>query len=84
MDYPDDTATSFEIKNNSLPPLPDPEPDKLLYRLLIGGLVAAILLIVIGSFVATMFGKNMNEAVIAIGAAAVGYLGGVLTPSPKQ
>lgn len=63
-------------------PLPAPDQDQFLYRLLIGGLIAAILLVVIGTFVLAYSFKPIPEGMIAIGSAAVGGLVGLLVPSP--
>ena len=63
-------------------PVPAPEQDLFLYRLLIGGLITAILLVIAGVFVLAFYDKPIPEGLIAIGSAAVGGLVGLLIPSP--
>jgi len=74
MNPPNEPATML--------PMPAPEQDQFLYRLLIGGLITAILLVIAGTFVLAFFGKPIPEGLIAIGSAAVGGLVGLLIPSP--
>ena len=63
-------------------PVPDQRVDPLLYRLLVGGLVAAILLVIVGAIALAWAGKVLPDGIIALGGAAVGGLVGLLVPSP--
>jgi hypothetical protein len=65
-------------------PVPDQQTDPLLYRLVVGGLVAAILLVVVGVFVLAFYQRPIPDGMIAIGSAAVGGLVGLLVPSPNR
>lgn len=65
-------------------PAPDQQVDPLLYRLLVGGLVAAIILVISGAIALAWVGKVLPEGVIALGGAAVGGLVGLLVPSPAN
>jgi small-conductance mechanosensitive channel len=68
----------------SVEPAPNQSVDPLLYRLLVGGLVAVILLVVAFVFVLALYSKVIPEGLIAIGSAAVGGLVGLLVPSPAK
>jgi hypothetical protein len=65
-------------------PVPDQSTDPFLYRLLIAGLVSAILLVIVGVFVLAFYARPIPEGMIAIGSAAVGGLVGLLVPSPTR
>lgn len=58
--------------------------DKVLYRMVVGSLGAAVLISLIGAIVLVAFGKTTPEVLVAIGSAAVGALAGLLAPSPTQ
>ncbi len=66
---------------------PDNTEDPWLYRMLVGGLLIVVLLAVLGVLVLTGKGQAGNDvlmAVVTIAAAAVGYLGGLLTPRASK
>lgn len=65
-------------------PAPDQRVDPFLYRLLVGGLVAAILLVIGGAIALAWAGKVLPDGIIALGGAAVGGLVGLLVPSPTN
>jgi hypothetical protein len=65
-------------------PAPSQRVDPLLYRLVVGALSLALLLTVLGGLVLTGIDKEIPSALIALGAAAGGSLGGLLAPSPGQ
>jgi hypothetical protein len=73
-----------EIELRAVEPAPTQQVDPLLYRLVVGALAAALLLTVIGGFVLAAMGIDVPGALIALGAAAGGALGGLLAPSPAQ
>lgn len=58
--------------------------DKVLYRLVVGSLGAAVLISLIGAIVLAPFAKETPQVLVAIGSAAVGALAGLLAPSPTQ
>ena len=68
----------------SVEPAPDQSVDPFLYRLLVGGLVATILLVVGGAIALAWAGKVLPDGIIALGGAAVGGLVGLLIPSPAN
>jgi hypothetical protein len=66
---------------------PDNTQDPWLYRILVGGLLLIIMVVVIGALVLAgrgVISENAVTAVITIAAAIAGYLGGLLTPKPQQ
>ncbi len=63
-------------------PAPTQQIDPLLYRVVVGALGAALLLVVIGGLILTGLGREVPGALIALGAASGGALGGLLAPSP--
>ena len=65
-------------------PVPNQAVDPLLYRLLVGGLVAAILLVIVGAIALAWAGKVLPDGIVALGGAAVGGLVGLLVPSPAN
>jgi hypothetical protein len=73
-----------EITPQAVEPVPPQTVDPLLYRLVVGALAAALLLTVIGGFVLAALKIDVPGALIALGAAAGGALGGLLAPSPAQ
>jgi len=60
------------------------QTDKVLYRIVVGSLGAAVLIALIGSIILVSIGKNSPEVLVAIGSASVGALAGLLAPSPKS
>lgn len=64
-------------------PTPTSSQFPALYMVLVAGLVATILITVIGALVLSFFGKGVPSEVVAIAATAVGFLGGLLVPTPK-
>jgi hypothetical protein len=65
-------------------PVPDQSEDPFFYRVLIIGLVAAVL-ITIGAITAiTILGAPVPEGLVAIGSACAGGLVGLLVPSPVR
>lgn len=71
-----------EIRERSIEPVPAQQVDPLLYRMVVGSLAAGLLGIVIGGLVLAALGTEIPSALIAIGAACGGSLGGLLAPSP--
>lgn len=72
------------VDERSVAPVPEQTEDFLLYRLLVGGLVAMGLVVIVGGLVLAGLGKAIPEGLIAIGSAAVGGLVGLLVPSPVK
>jgi hypothetical protein len=68
----------------SVTPPPNDAQDPTLYRILISGLVAAVILTVIAVPLLAAFDKTTPEGLIAIGSACVGGLVGLLVPSPVK
>lgn len=62
-------------------------PDNWVYRIVVGALGSAILLVILGIIVLSAFGKTVDATVTtlftAIASGAVGALAGLLAPSPK-
>jgi hypothetical protein len=56
-------------------------PDTWVYRLVIFGLIAVIMVAAIGELNA---GTNLNPALVSLGSTPLGGLVGLLDPSPKQ
>ena len=69
-------------QERSVEPVPGQRTDPFLYRLLVGGLVASIILVIAGAIMLAWAGKILPEGIIALGGAAVGGLVGLLVPSP--
>lgn len=65
-------------------PAPDSAQDGLLYRILVSGLVAAVLITLIGALVLAGLGKSLPGEAIALGAVCAGGLVGLLAPSPVK
>jgi uncharacterized membrane protein len=63
-------------------------PDNWVYRLVVGSLGSAILLVIIGIIILAASGKAIDATVTtlftAIASGAVGALAGLLAPSPKS
>jgi hypothetical protein len=70
-------------KQQAIAPLPDPQPDPLLYRVIVFAVAAVAVLGIVGIITLAVMALPVPEALVAIGAAAVGYLGGVLSPTPR-
>ena len=60
------------------------QSDVWIYRMVVGALGLAVLLGIIGAIVLPGMGKDIPEAIIALGSAAVGVLAGLLAPSPTS
>jgi hypothetical protein len=60
------------------------QTDVWIYRMVVGALGLGLLLCIIGAIVLAGIGKPVSEAIVAIGAAAVGALAGLLAPSPTS
>lgn len=72
-----------DVLPRSVPPAPDQPSDPLLYRMVVGGLVLALLITLVGGLVLAGMGEPIPDGLIALGAAAGGALGGLLAPSPR-
>jgi hypothetical protein len=58
--------------------------DVWIYRIVVGGLSLAILLVLAAYVALAETGKPLPDALIAIGSGAIGALTGLLAPSPSQ
>jgi len=65
--------------------------DKQVYRMAIGGLIAVILLVVIGGFITELWAVGANQpkkalpdGLLALGTTALGVLGGLFISSPTD
>lgn len=65
-------------------PVPTQQTDPLLYRMVVGALGLALLLMVMGGLVLSGLDKAIPDGLIALGAASGGALGGLLAPSPAS
>lgn len=54
-----------------------------LYMVIVVGLVLVALLTVVGALVLSYVGKSAPDSVVALAGAAIGFVGGLLVPSPK-
>ena len=61
-----------------LPPMPEPEPDRFLYRVIVVAVAIVAVAGVLGVIALAMMGQPVPDALVALGAAATGYFGGVL------
>jgi hypothetical protein len=68
------------MDNRAMEPPPDAPQDALLYRILVTGFVVIAVLVVCAATWLALAGKELSDGVIAIGAGAVGALGGLLAP----
>jgi hypothetical protein len=50
--------------------------------MVVGGLIATILITLVGGIALTALGKSLSDGLIAIGAGAIGALAGLLAPAP--
>ncbi len=71
-----------EVKVKAVEPAPAQQVDPLLYRMVVGALAAALILTVVGGLVLAGMRIEVPGALIALGAASGGALGGLLAPSP--
>lgn len=58
--------------------------DRWTMRIVVAALAALGVIIVLGGISLTFVGRDVPEALIAIGSGAVGALGGILTRSPLE
>ena len=54
-----------------------------LYMVLVAGLVAGLLIVIVGTLALSFVGKEVPRELIALAGVIVGFLGGLLVPSPK-
>jgi hypothetical protein len=73
-----------DVELKAVEPVPEQRVDPLLYRMVVGALALALLLTVLGGLILAGLGVEVPPAIIAVGAAAGGALGGLLAPSPGQ
>jgi hypothetical protein len=66
----------------SVAPPPDSGEDPVLYRVLISGLVAAVILTICAVTALAALQRPVPEGLVAIGSACAGGLVGLLIPSP--
>ena len=79
------TSTSYSgVVVKAVEPVPTQQTDPLLYRIVVGALAAALLLTIVGGLILSALGIEVSAALIALGAAAGGALGGLLAPSPAK
>ena len=69
--------------DRSVAPPPEQAQDPLLYRMVVGALGLVGILVVLGGLVLAALGRDVPQGVVAIGAAGIGALGGLLAPSPR-
>jgi len=58
------------------------QEDKVIYRIVVGALGAAVILGMAGALILSLFGKAIPDILTALGSAAVGALAGLLAPAP--
>jgi hypothetical protein len=78
------TEGTMSDPGNAVEQPPEQRTDPLLYRMVVGALAAALLLTVAGGLVLAGLGVDVPGALIALGAASGGALGGLLAPAPSQ
>ena len=66
------------IEAREIEPMPSQQVDPLLYRMIVGALAAALLLVVIGALVLSALKIEVGSAIIGIGSFCAGALGGTL------
>jgi hypothetical protein len=71
-------------EKQAIEPAPGQQVDPLLYRMIVGALGLALLGMVFGGLVLAGLGREVPSALIALGAASGGALGGLLAPSPAK
>ena len=59
-------------------------PDTPLYRMVIGFLGTVGAIAALGAIVLVIDGKDVPQILVALGSAAIGALGGILSPSPAK
>lgn len=57
--------------------------DKLVYRIVVAALAAALLIAIAGAVGLAFDGKTVPSVLVAVGSAALGALAGIFTPSPS-
>lgn len=67
------------IAMREIEPMPSQQVDPLLFRLIVGALAIALLLVVVGALVLSGLGIEVSSAIIGIGSFCAGALGGTLT-----
>jgi TRAP-type mannitol/chloroaromatic compound transport system permease large subunit len=70
------------MNDQSIAPIPDQAADPMLYRVLISGLVAAVLITICGIIALAAMQRPVPEGLVALGSACAGGLVGLLVPSP--
>ena len=70
------------MDEKTVEPVPSQSVDPLLYRMVVGALALALLFTILGGLILAALGVEVSAAIIAIGAASGGALGGLLAPSP--
>lgn len=65
-------------------PAPTSSQDQLLYRVLVAGLVAAVIVTLVGAIVLAFVDRVLPGEAIALGAVCAGGLVGLLAPSPVK
>ena len=63
-------------------PAPSSSQDPWLYRVLVAGLVAAVLVTLVGAIALAFVDRSLPGEAIAVGAVCAGGLVGLLAPSP--
>ena len=72
------------VELHAIDAVPSQQADPLLYRMVVGALAAALILTVVGGLVLAGMRIDVPGALIALGAASGGALGGLLAPSPVK
>jgi len=78
------TTGNLPVAVREVEPPPSQQTDPLLYRMVVGALALALLLTILGGLILAALGIEVSAAIIAIGAASGGALGGLLAPSPSK
>jgi len=84
MTEPKEITGINETFLSDIAPPPSQQADPLLYRWIVGGLIALAVLAVVGIILLSFFDKPIDAGLIAIGAAAGGALGGTLIPTGSK
>jgi hypothetical protein len=71
-------------KPTTVDPIPSQQTDPALYRVLITGLVAAVLCTIAGIIALAVLQRTVPDGLVAIGSACAGGLVGLLVPSPTR
>jgi len=72
------------MDERAIEPAPSQQADPLLYRMVVGALGLALLLMVLGGLILSAIGMTIPDGLIALGAASGGALGGLLAPAPAR